>query len=558
MALPKVIAQIESLIGESDLEQALDLLMQLLQGDPKYAELEKDVRINQADYYNLKSQQIRGIISAEDERLNRNKITDNLLHVLQQLKSGRTTAAQNDDPEPSASRKWYYYLIGAAVALAIAGVLWYFSGSNPCPKYNSETDCRVLVLPFLQTGVKQTSSPAVELADGLNVLFGNTPDLNRAEALVGKHEITEKTYPSFLRAEEIGKECGVQMVVWGKIRQISDTTYTLDVRYKLTNNQAGVTTGDTTLSTVKMSADGAMMADTNLTNLLKMEAQKELYRDHKVRTKDNLTEDMDAATRYLYAVLANHLRAPVAANFWQTEKGLPAGVASDMPSIAVENVEMSLLKAENYLQTGDTAKAIKAYSEVIRADPANKTAYTKRGALLYAQKQYAAATKDLKAAAPTSKNTAPDILKTRIESAIKGGQPAQAQEDLKVYSTKTKDAAWVKKKGQEVQDSLKQWEKVRQKQEKLANKKPNDRKANIAAAQANIAVGDSDRAEQYAAKVIKTDPKNIPALEILVDANLAQGDTIKAQKVIEDAMKKGVNIQSLEKWQRIGAKKEEN
>jgi|GEM_PF-622630 len=541
--IPKNIAAIEALIGASELEKALEALMELLQSDPKYAEMEQHIRMNQADFYNLKSQQIRGVISAEDERLTRNKITNNLLEVLQQLKKGKFAAIPDDDPEPSARKKWYYYLMGGGVALAIAGVLWFLKGSDPCPKYGRETHYKVLVLPFLQTGVKQTSAPAVELADGLNVLFGNTPDLDKAEALVGKHDITEKTYPSFKRAEEIGQKCGVQMVVWGKIRQISDTTYTLDVRYKLTGDLAG----DTTLSTVLPNAP-AIDSDTNLTNLLRMDAQKELHKDEKIRTKDNLTQDLNAATRYLYAVLANHLRAPVAANFWQNEQSVSADDPSEKRQAATTHVEMELLKAENYLQTGDTAMAIDIYSDVIQADPVNQIAYLKRGALMYAQKDYANATKDLSAAAPVAKIASAEILKTRIESAIKSGQPAQAQADLKVYKDKTKNTAWVKKKNEEAQDSLQQWQATRQKREKLAAQKPNNQKANMAAAQANVAVGNRERAGQYAAKVIINDPVNIPALKIIIDTHLAQGDTVKAKKIIEAAAKKGADVKSVEKW----------
>jgi tetratricopeptide (TPR) repeat protein len=559
-----MVTEIESLISAGELETAIEQLMQFVRGDARWADFEQDVRINQADYYNLKSQQIRGVISAEDERLTRNRITNNIVTVLERIKKAQktgTTAAdvleEEDGTEPSTNRKLYYYIMGGAVALAIAGAVWYFLKADPCPRYNAASRYRVMVLPFLQTGIKKTSTPAVEIADGLNVLFGNTPALQKqAEALVGKHDITETTYPSFSKAEQLGRDCGVQMVVWGKIRQITDTTYTLDVRYKLMDDELGLSIGDTTLSTVTAGAENAAagIGDTVLSRLLDMEQQKKLYQDNRIRTKDHLTEDLTAATRYLYAVLANHVRAPVAAQFWQNSLKMagPAangGVASAAPGLPP--ADMQLLQAENFLRRGDTTMALETYTEILEKDPANQEAYLKRGALYYAQKRYKKATDDLQAAAPSLKTASPDLLKTRIESAVRSGQPAQAQADLKAYQTQVKEDQWTEQKHREVQDSLLRWQKIRQASELKANSRPADRKANLEAAKANLATGNRARAEQYAAKVIKSDPVNIPALEILVTSQLAQGDTARAKKTLKEAAEKGADINSMDKWKKI-------
>jgi Flp pilus assembly protein TadD len=149
------------------------------------------------------------------------------------------------------------------------------------------------------------------------------------------------------------------------------------------------------------------------------------------------------------------------------------------------------------------------------------------------------------------KTASPDLLKTRIESAVRSGQPAQAQADLKAYQTQVKEDQWTEQKHREVQDSLLRWQKIRQASELKANSRPADRKANLEAAKANLATGNRARAEQYAAKVIKSDPVNIPALEILVTSQLAQGDTARAKKTLKEAAEKGADINSMDKWKKI-------
>lgn len=555
-----MIAQVESLISAGELEAAMDTLMQWVRSDARWSDIEQDVRINQADFYNLKSQQIRGVISAEEERLTRNKITNNILTIIERIKRAQKTGTvagsdEEDEREPSSSRKWYYYVMGGAVALAVVGTLWYFLKADPCPRYNAASKYRVLVLPFLQTGNKKISTPAVEIADGLNVLFGNTPALRRqAEALVGKHDITEKTYPSFNKAQQFGLDCGVQMVVWGKIRQITDTAYILDVRYKLIDDDTGLSLGDTTLSTVlpaRETAAATPVTDTVLSRLLRMEEGKKIYNDERIRTKDHLTEDLNAATRYLYAVLANHLRAPVAAHFWGTNKDAKNAESDVVVAALPIETDMQLLKAENFLRRGDTSMALKTYTEVLDRDPANREAYLKRGALFYAQKHYQKATEDLRAAAPSAKMVTPDLLKTRIESAVKSGQPAQAQADLNTYQVQIKPDDWSDQKQKEVQDSLNKWQKIRQESELKASRRPADRRANLEAAKANLATGNRARAEQYAAKVVKMDPVNVPALDILISSQLAQGDTLQAKKTLKEAANKGVDAASLDKWKQI-------
>lgn len=120
----------------------------------------------------------------------------------------------------------------------------------------------------------------MSIADGLNVLIGKTPGLkNIAEADVYEQYDIANDYPSFSQAAETGEHCAARMVVWGKLNQDEKDEYKLDISYKLLGGN-GAETGDTTLS-----------------NLLKMKDEGR-----------NLSQDVEAVTRFLYIVLANSAR----------------------------------------------------------------------------------------------------------------------------------------------------------------------------------------------------------------------------------------------------------
>ena len=259
MEIQQVTASIEKLIAQGQLEQALDQLVALLNSDPKYAELAQIAKINQGDLYQIKSQVLKNTISNDEARLANNQIADHVLQITRQLNAGQL----NLEKQPTRSQAWRYYVAGGIVTLAGVFLIWkfVFAGPRDCPRYSANTNYRVLILPFRQTGENKNSDPAVEIADGLNVLISKTPNLKNIASAEVKASYTGD-YPSPQMAEEIAEQCGVQMIVWGKINQTSDENYKLDVRYRLLNGG-------------KVYVEG----DTSVNNLLKNKDQGQLIRD---------------------------------------------------------------------------------------------------------------------------------------------------------------------------------------------------------------------------------------------------------------------------------------
>ncbi|HNG89979.1 MAG TPA: tetratricopeptide repeat protein, partial [Saprospiraceae bacterium] len=457
------LSAIEQLIAQGNLEPALEQLLLLLNREPLGAELAQIVRVNQADFYQLKGAMLKGTVAPEDARLTTNQINDSALQVLRRLKEGKytlTDVAADRSPRPAV---WRYYVAGGVVALTIALLVWRFmadrKAGESCPKFEPQTRYRVMVLPFKQTGTKKGTQPEIDIADGLNVLIARTPGLkNIAEAIVHKRFDIDGSYPNFNQAADIAEGCDAQMVVWGKINQDDQDEYKLDIRYKLVG-AGNVQTGDTTLS-----------------NLLRMQDQGR-----------NLVQDVEAVTRLMYIVLANQAKVSV----------LPSLIAEATPSArsdsaAAMRIDSSLWLgiAQNQAQNKQTDKAIATYTRVLEAFPDNVEARVKRGSLLYERGDYAAAARDLEAAAPDAASAQPELLKIRVDARLQSGQPSKAKEDLKSLRerAKTEDARkeqqWIDQKSQQVKDSITALQRVRDQAELLAKTKPQDTRVRTVAAQA--------------------------------------------------------------------------
>ena len=517
------LSAIEHLIAQGNLEPALEQLVTLLGRDPRGGELLQIARVNQADLYQLKAAVLKGTLASDDARLTTNLITDSVLQVVRRASEGKFNLIET--APHVRSQAWRYYLAGGVVALAGALLVWRFLGgktaTETCPTFSEQSRYRVLVLPFKQTGEKKASQPEIDIADGLNVLISKTPGLkNIAEADVNEQYDIEAKYPNFAQAAEIAEGCEAQMLIWGKINQDAQNEYKLDIRYKL------------------IGIDGTQTGDTTLGNLLKMRDEGR-----------NLAQDVEAVTRLMYIVLANQAKVAV----------LPELIASaDSPnpaaSAASAVVDTSLLLglAQNHADHRETDKAIAAYTQVLSVYPDNHEARVKRGSLLYEKGDYRAAASDLDVAAPDAKSAQPELLRIRLDANLQSSQPSKANEDLKSLkkmSNTAADGTWLDKKTEQVQDSMVALRQERDRREQLAKAKPQDTKLRVGAAQANLGLGEPDRAIKEANKVIRQNPKNIEAVNVVVEAHLQKGDTVNAQKAIESAERAGVK--SVEKWRAI-------
>ena len=521
MDLQNTLSRIKQLIGEGNIEQALEQLVQLLDSDPKYGELAQAARVNQGELYHVKSQTLKSTIAPEDARLATNQIADNTLQIIGRLAAGKLTF-QDPEPKPTHSQAWRYYVIGGVVTLLAALIAWNFFSkkAEECPNYSKDARYRVMILPFKQTGGDKGFTPEFDIQDGLNKLIGKTPGLS-ADADVNEGYNIDKNYPSFAEAIDIARNCSAQMIVWGKINRSNTAEYKMDVFYKMLDDEGVQSSGDTSLSQLLKNRD---------------EGQQ-------------LNRDADAVTNLLYIVLANQARVPVLAGLLDVPPPPAPNSIFEQSASDTSWMFTTLALAENFKNNKQFDKAIQAYDQVLEVFPENQEARQKRGALLYQNGDFAGAARDLELAAPAGKVADANLLRIRSDAALKSGNPAKAVEDLNQLRRKsTAEVPWVKEKLEEVRDTMTEMKKRLDEVEQKAKTRPRDTKAQVDAGKISAGLGLHEKALVYSEKAISSAPANKAGYELKVEALQAKGDTAGVQKTIRDAEKSGVNTKSIDKW----------
>jgi len=509
--LKKALDDIQDLIGKGELEQAYTQLVKLLESSEEYAELADIARVNQADLYTWKAQELIGRLSGDESRRTQSQLADNALKIVRQLKTGKLYF----EPEikPHSSKAWRYYVTGGIGALVVAAGVWYFLSrqEEECVTFDDQYETRVMILPFLDV---ENEQPAIDIMDELNEWIEQTPTMrDKTIAQVHRKFDIQAQYPSSADAVEIAQNCDVQMLVWGKVRTRQNNSYTLDVRYRLLNAGGVLAAGDTVIN-----------------RLLE------------VNPEASLTSDVEAAGRMLYLALANYKRVPIAASLMQemNKMATVSGLAGDSVASAPVDTMRSFLLADQYLVQKDMEKAKAEYDKVLVYHPDNATAHTKRGALLFQQKKYEAAVRDFEAVPIAA--SAPALKDAKITAYLKTSQPAKAEQEL-VSAQKEGyfDSTAIADKRKQIQDSTAVLERSRDKWER----KPKTSATRLQSAKANLGLGEFSKAETQAKEVLKSQPTNTEAVRIVVEAQLQKGDTTKAKKILQTAEKAGVDPKSI-------------
>lgn len=518
MEIKHALEPIKKSISQGSLEEAYDQLIVLLEMPTDYAELADIARVNQADLYQLKAQILKGTISDEDARLVQNKLADKALQIIRQLETGKILF--EEEIKPTSSKALRYYITGGIITLAIAILLWQFFGKKEekvtCPVFSPTAELKVMILPFKQIGKEKQSDPALEIMDQLNDLIEKTPGMRvRAIADVNESYDIEMDYPNSAQAIEIARNCSAQMLVWGKVKQISNENYTVDMRYRL------------------LDAGGVRFAgDTTINRLLS------------VTEEANWVNDVDAISRLLYMVLANQMQVAVAANFLEDLR-VDGGFDLSTDSLAHVDSSLSFVQADYYISNNELDKAIAVYDEVLEYYPDNSTALKKRGALLLQKKEYSAAARDLEAVELRDAKSNNALRKARIHAYLESGQPEKAKKEVEAAKSDTNpDGAWLDDKSKEVKDSTIALEARRDAMEIKASVSKST-KIRVSAAKANLGLGETEKALRYSQDALRVDPKNLEAVQIAVDAQLQQGDTAKAVKTIETAKRSGADVKTI-------------
>lgn len=523
----RALAEIEAFIGEGDTEKALELLLSLLGSKPEWAELNQTVRIIQADYFQIKSQSLRGTITADNERTAYNQIRDKLLGVAQSIKANK--------PIPEAAyvapkQAWRYYAAGGVVAVAVVFLFMnVLNGKKEaCPSFGDQIRQRVMILPFKKTDSSNQTEQEILLTTAFNELVLKD-NKQFAEADVNQAYDINKNYPNPSEAAAIGRECGVEIVVWGTTGASKDV---IEVRYRVVKPAALAMYRDTSRIPDYINS----IKDLGMEGVLKGDVQTVARMLYMVAIMQEGSNDM--ALRAL-----NNLQ-PIAMN-----EDAAGGLTKSAAMAAIDTTAL-LLNAEALLQIPSKQdSALQLFNEVLAVYPENYRALRGRGFYFLKEKDYTAAVHDLHIAQPDPSKVDPTTLRIRTDAYLKGGWPEMARRDLeqiKKDTTAKTNKAWIKDREKKITDSLHVYEVRLEQAQSAALKTPGkNADAKIRIAKANIALGKPDEAVKYSESVNLTNPKNTRAIEATLEAYTQKADLQKAQETIDKAERRGADTKSV-------------
>ena len=214
---------------------ALDTLIKYLESEGKQTELLRTLRVVQANYNAAKQQELKGILAFQEAQREYSKVNDALLRTLDDLHAGRPTNTAFAD----VGRRVPWIWVGLGLALlAVVGAFFIFGKPNTpkkettaatCPEFR-KVDYRIMIIPFLSLSGDTVIHPSVSIQARIRQLTTNNKMSTDVELAPGPR-IT--SLPDWARAEQKGKYCGADLVIWGQFEKVDDSLQ-IDVHYVFT------------------------------------------------------------------------------------------------------------------------------------------------------------------------------------------------------------------------------------------------------------------------------------------------------------------------------------
>lgn len=158
------------------------------------------VALIEAEFNELQKASLKGILSYQEERLQKNKINNQLLSLFEVEGISRNTPKKTSNLSK---------LVVGVLLLAFAGsVIWWFdSVKHTCPYYPKEVRNKIIIMPF-ENVAGGTAKPQTVLRDRINQLASKN-NLSTHAGLGTSLDVTT------VNATLIAQNCKANVIIWG-------------------------------------------------------------------------------------------------------------------------------------------------------------------------------------------------------------------------------------------------------------------------------------------------------------------------------------------------------
>lgn len=523
----KLIKEVKLLVGNSDNEKALDLLINTLEQDKAYQDLADYAIHIKGTLESLKKRDLNNTITSEETSIRISKIRFQIFDLLERLENNDLEWQAPKDNEENTTKSTKLLLISFIIGLLLLGVsfLVYSTifnesdppvvatdepvSTSPCPdfKQNDPNAFNILLFPFLSFNSQMASTHkaiSIRLAE-----LAEKYDISLGVDFYNKGEIMDSDYPkNSNEATKKAKDCAANLVIWGTEEDKADKTI-IRTKYKFLNAIS--------LSAIKLTED---------TEIDTVEAFSNI-----INGQELITENIENNIKLIFGILAKE----------QQKDAIAIEILEDIESLdSTSSFIKEMLKADIYLNNEKTEKAYESYTKVLETHPDYWLARKNRGMLNYKKAEYEASIEDLTAElAKRPTDTASLIV--RGSAYTKTEQIRKAQKDLNTAKELDPKNSTIKQKFYELEETQKMINIRKIELNEKVKNNPSDVQATANLAQTYQHIGDYKAAERFATMAIKIDPNNVQSYVTKIEAFIEQGKEKEAKAAYEEALKKNID-----------------
>lgn len=180
------------------------------------AQQSRTVALIEAEFNELQKSSLKGILSFQEERLQKNKINDKLLSLFHV--EGTTNST------PTKSSNLSRILVGVLLLAFAGGVIWWFdSVKHDCPSFREEVRNKIIIMPF-ENVAGGTAKPQTILRDRINQLALQ----NKLSTQAG---LGTSLDVNLNNATLVAQNCKANVIIWGTYSSGTDSLR-LTMNYK--------------------------------------------------------------------------------------------------------------------------------------------------------------------------------------------------------------------------------------------------------------------------------------------------------------------------------------
>ncbi|MDX1665994.1 MAG: tetratricopeptide repeat protein, partial [Saprospiraceae bacterium] len=481
-----------------------------------YNAYERDIIQMQAQFRRLRREESRGTIDQEDAQVGINRITDNLLDLLEEFEEGPV--------EPTSRARKVRRLWPAGLILLVLGGLAYVWWINRepqtraaanCPSWTPDADFNIMLLPFDSYESTADYYPHKSIATDL-IRMSSQYELNTSIREYENEQIDAFTLQS-READRLARRCRAGLILWGTYGSQPPDGIVLSTHYKFLFDQPQ-------LPELKYAED--MHIDT-------VRSVASIATEGLV-----VTQQIEQVLLILLGMVAHELGNSQAV-ISTLEKAADTEALNEQAALTRD-----LLLGSAYLSLDDRPKAIEAYSRVLNNDRNNLTALNNRAMLQYQGGNYNEAIRDISLKLEKTPQD-PDALRLRGASYLKIEQFNKAQRDFsRVKQLKPSDRN-IDLQLRETDKAIEKEKDVQSAADAQLSTDPDNLNALVNKAQSSYRLDDHRQAISAARKILTKDPDNAKAYTILVDAYRETGNAEMIRRLLSRASEAGLDTNAI-------------